>query len=393
MCSPLPRVVALDCVPSSGADAPGESRIAVRLRSLLREATSFDLLLSVDAPCAELQPDAEAPSSLDPLETTVQASALSPSSLPLPLPLPWLSRVVRTNGAAWEKRVALAATLWRDVDARMGTRVLSCCCSGQVFARRRAGARGWLRSPLSPAPDPLEVCASLRHCRVRVCPTCSDRYRNQLREGVARVARPYAWPTFITLTIQHDLFSPLDELLDRLQHAWRKLQKTAVWKNVDAGVKIIEITHGENGWHPHVHVVADCRWIQQSDLAAAWRRASGGSSIVDVRRVKSRGEIASYVSKYLSKPSSISEPALLAEYARATHGRRLVGCFGASYGQALLDDDEVLDDPSPNPLDGWVAVGTLQQVWLQALAGTTIAQQIIRKLFPQFAPALRAAPS
>lgn len=393
MCSTLPRVVALDCVPTSGVDSPGESKLATRLRSLLRDARSFELSISVEPSEDGLRGGAAPPSSLDPLETSAQPRRLSPSPLPMPLPLPWFGRVVRSHGAEWENRVALAACLWRDVDARMAERVLSCCCTGAVYARRRAGTRGWRLSPLKPAEEPLELCAALRHCRCRVCPVCSDRYRNLLREGVARVARPYAWPAFITLTIQHDFISPLDELLDRLQHAWRKLQRAAVWRTVDAGVKIIEITHGENGWHPHVHVVADCRWIQQSDLAAAWRRATGGSSIVDVRRVKSRQELASYVSKYLSKPSAIRDPHLLAEYARATHGRRLVGCFGASYGQPLLEDHEVLDDPVPDPREGWVPVGSLEEWYRQALSGAAFARSLILRLCPSFSAALRAAPS
>jgi hypothetical protein len=62
--------------------------------------------------------------------------------------------------------------------------------------------------------------------------------------------------------------------------SWRKTRQIGtiqrIWKrNVFASIRAVEVTHGENGWHPHLHVLIYSEsWTDEDRdlLMAAWRR-------------------------------------------------------------------------------------------------------------------------
>lgn len=75
----------------------------------------------------------------------------------------------------------------------------------------------------------------------------------QPREAWAR------W-SMVTLTMPHHAGDELRELLDRLLAAWRRVRATRtvreiLARRVGASVRALEITIGDNGWHPHIHLL------------------------------------------------------------------------------------------------------------------------------------------
>ena len=66
---------------------------------------------------------------------------------------------------------------------------------------------------------------------------------------------------FLTLTVPHEHGEDLEPLLEGLQRAWSKTIAGRPWMGfkrqygVLGQIKVVEVTLGRNGWHPHLHVL------------------------------------------------------------------------------------------------------------------------------------------
>ncbi|MFS8806871.1 protein rep [Synechococcus sp. R6-10] len=104
----------------------------------------------------------------------------------------------------------------------------------------------------------------VKRCRSPwVCPHCAPRLAARraevLRPQVASLLRQGYRPWLVTLTLRHNRNSSLDELFGLLGKAWSRLTSGRQWASLkSAGVEYLrgyDLTHGENGWHPHIHAV------------------------------------------------------------------------------------------------------------------------------------------
>lgn len=87
----------------------------------------------------------------------------------------------------------------------------------------------------------------------------------------------------LTATVRHALGNDLKALRKALSEAWRSLWagKAGMRRRRQWGlahtVRGLEVTHGANGWHPHLHVLAfvkhDVAESVQLELREAWIRA------------------------------------------------------------------------------------------------------------------------
>jgi hypothetical protein len=97
------------------------------------------------------------------------------------------------------------------------------------------------------------------HCKARYCPECRPIIT---MERVARWRSAIAtmqWPLFMTLTIPN---SEDPERLRFLRKKWSAFRRRKlIRERIRGGVATIEITNIGNGWHPHLHAIADCRWL------------------------------------------------------------------------------------------------------------------------------------
>jgi hypothetical protein len=105
----------------------------------------------------------------------------------------------------------------------------------------------------------VQTCAS-----VWACPVCSAAIRQGRANELERVAVAHldagGGLAFLTLTLPHGRQDALADLLGGLQGAWRRLQQKSGYRvrreALGLGaVRAVEITHGRNGWHPHLHLL------------------------------------------------------------------------------------------------------------------------------------------
>lgn len=167
----------------------------------------------------------------------------------------------------------------------------------------------------------LQVCAS-----VWVCPVCSakitERRRVELAAGLAFWrAEAGGYLLFVTYTLRHHKGDSLDTVLSALLWAFENVHKGGWWTrfqakhNIWGKIRSLEVTHGDKGWHPHMHCLyfigsGELPAVNAFDLAVTERwsyllksqgRDASWQHGVDVRM--SDADIAGYVSKYGRDPA------------------------------------------------------------------------------------------
>ena len=172
----------------------------------------------------------------------------------------------------------------------------------------------------------LATCGS-----VWACPVCSAKVAAARQDEVGRAA---AWWEaqggalgFLTLTVSHKAHNSLRSVWDAISAGWHSITSGRAWKRnaetfgIEGWSRFIEVTHGENGWHVHVHVILFLHHaLGQVDVAVAsaallgrWRsgiakhgfRASDQHG-ADLRMLTSddaAAEISRYVTKTVYRPS------------------------------------------------------------------------------------------
>jgi len=274
-----------------------------------------------------------------------------------------------------------------------------------------------------------------RCASVWACPVCAPNIRarraKEIAKGIQNAHLIGAPVFFVTATVPHRSHESLSDVMDRLQSMY-----SAVWSGragcalrQDFGllgtIRAIEVTHGDNGWHPHVHalVIGSPGETAPSDMIAAQlaERVGGawhhqfvthgyaGKYIpgvsLDVRVVEPRDDhsVAEYVSDPngwdvsleltradIKKGRGVTAQAILGlameseddeqrwlsrwiEYERSTKGRRFVVWSRGlkdRLGVTTVDDDEGAADNS-----GSVTVASFDvaaDVWLTARRTGTI---------------------
>lgn len=163
----------------------------------------------------------------------------------------------------------------------------------------------------------LHTCKS-----VWTCPICSARISeartHELHQMIEHAEEMGYRPLLVTLTFSHHAYDQLADLLPAFTKALSRARTGGGWSRVRqefrplGAVRSIEVTHGENGWHPHAHEL----WFLPADVdvdafAAAyrkqWMRAleHAGLSGTEDRAFKAnaaRASIAAYLQKWGRQP-------------------------------------------------------------------------------------------
>lgn len=107
---------------------------------------------------------------------------------------------------------------------------------------------------------------NLAQCkRIWDCPHCaaliSAKRRDEVRELIEAHARAGGSVWMGALTVPHARFDEPRQLRRAVADCWRRVQSGAPWLRAIAragfigSVRALEVTHGRNGWHPHLHVL------------------------------------------------------------------------------------------------------------------------------------------
>lgn len=130
-------------------------------------------------------------------------------------------------------------------------------------------------------------------CRARVCPTCHVARRFKLAREVEHVVLERETETraqsyLATLTVRHSAEDPVSITRD-VRKAWRLVLQSRAWQRLRAEhqlewIAAEEVTHGKNGYHPHVHALLMPRkplaqWDEptdeQGERVASWLYDTG----------------------------------------------------------------------------------------------------------------------
>lgn len=202
-------------------------------------------------------------------------------------------------------------------------------------------------------------------CKRRWCPECQPGLSMKRMARWGHAIETMQWPLFLTLTMPN---SEDPESLRILRDAWGKLRRRKlIHTKIKGGVATFEVTNKGNGWHPHIHAVADCRWLSlhvpeplttdkkevvaqkcklaQQELSALWADVLGvKESVVWIQRVKSVGTMAKEVLKYCLKGSELIEcEEQIAPLLRVIQKTRMLSGWGSLHP---LPKEEEEDKPS-----------------------------------------------
>ncbi|WP_181725729.1 protein rep [Nocardia gipuzkoensis] len=168
----------------------------------------------------------------------------------------------------------------------------------------------------------LETCG-----RVWLCPVCSAKIRvrrgDQIAEAVGRHLDGGGTAWFVTVTLPHEKGDALADSFAALTEAWRYVKTGRAYQRdrkdfgILGDIKAVEVTHGENGWHPHAHVLVIasrglefdemCAWVARLDARWAkglakvgWPTGKPGVRLTVVPVEKGKG-LAAYITKVQEK--------------------------------------------------------------------------------------------
>ena len=300
---------------------------------------------------------------LDPLDTSAQRRADTANLRP------WVDeddsrRFIHSGWARRRARIRKALEV-ADVPWR------------RQWAFRHCGGDAWVQRSHE---DPPRYRVQANWCRDRWCAVCATRRGNQIAARLLADRDPRNL-RFLTLTLRilpRGVASPgepgsLKHALDRLQACFRRLRATELWRGaVTGGAAFIEVkwSHNSQGWHVHAHCLLEGRYMPHPKLREAWRRITGDSHVVDIRKVRTTTKAVNYVTRYVTKSwdrETEAQPALLVEAIIALGSRRLVNSFGTWRGTLLR--------ATPSEVE-WSSVMTLADLQDQMEAGNPTAYEI-----------------
>jgi hypothetical protein len=198
-------------------------------------------------------------------------------------------------------------------------------------------------------------------CRRRWCPSCAFAVQMDRLSRYRRAAEEMQWPLFITLTVPN---SADPECIREVREKWGRMRRRKLMVDrIKGGISTIEVTNTGAGWHPHLHVLADCKWLAlhtpaptsldsegvrrqkydhaRLELSALWGQViSNPVAVVSALR-KPAGECLRYALKYAIKGSDLIESKEnIAPLIRVLSKSRMVSTFGSCHGRVEADDED-----------------------------------------------------
>lgn len=131
--------------------------------------------------------------------------------------------------------------------------------------------------------EPNRAKAYYRHLRccgsIWICPVCASKISEHRKMEIRRVINAIHYkPVLCLFTMQHSKKTPLRVTVAELMAAYAGFTSGCGWQDIRTRfevfgwVRSLEFTHGQNGWHPHLHVIV---WAKSNNYDCI-RDAMGG---------------------------------------------------------------------------------------------------------------------
>lgn len=240
-------------------------------------------MASLSAPCPSLKNDDFDPAGDAPLGTNAKSSSPTPPSTPPddPEKLRRLTRVIRYQAHS-------QARIWLSLDA------FSKGAKYPGNMHRTCACRYLHHAPVNimHAPDHhSSFYAGLVSCGSPwSCPLCAaliqERRRLEIEQAIAWAESQGLACVLVTLTFPHQAWHRLADLIIQQRDAFKRLRSGKSWMKIKplGLIRSLEVTHGDNGWHPHTHELWFCersREPLQADLARLWQSACTRAGLLD----------------------------------------------------------------------------------------------------------------
>lgn len=177
-------------------------------------------------------------------------------------------------------------------------------------------------------------------CNTRTCPKCAKIRAKRYYEVIYEVVKNWQWCVHIVLT--YERVQDIGEGVRAVKQAFSKLKRYVGWKRVvNSAIGFIETKPKPDGWHVHIHVLAECRWLEVTKLAEMWKKATKGKGyIVHITRAGYRKGAVNEVVKYVLKVSWMNEEHKR-EFEEALKNVKLV--VRDRFDASLLDNTEMFE--------------------------------------------------
>lgn len=192
-------------------------------------------------------------------------------------------------------------------------------------------------------------------CNYRICLYCgkvrSWRYISQYYDLIKpkRIARSIydngLRHVILTLKNQKDIEKGVTKLYESFRKLRRRKycnEKIKGKKRLRGGLGVIHIKIGKDGlWNIHFHFLIDSSYLDMkshkkkgghSKFVTEWKECTGGSGVLQIKRVRSQKAALEYVLIYITRELDNLGPKDMALFFKATFGRRLLFTFGDFYG-------------------------------------------------------------
>lgn len=200
-----------------------------------------------------------------------------------------------------------------------------------------------------------------KKCNYRICPECgkvrSFKFYKKFIEVIKtkRIARSIfdKGLRLLTLTIKNQ--EDLEQGITKLYDSFTQLKRRDYCKNkLFGGLGVIEIKKGQDEkWNHHIHFVIDSSFLDMKShertgkdamLVQEWKKCTGDSGVLNIKRITDHSGALNYVLKYLTKGIYDLTNEEKAIFFKLTFKRRLLFTFGEFYRIRFIKEKYVCPD-------------------------------------------------
>lgn len=187
----------------------------------------------------------------------------------------------------------------------------------------------------------VKVCTSCNkqssfynRCELFFCPICAPRLSRERKQSIEWWTKQIHQPKHVVLTVRNAA-QLTKTYVQNLKRQLARLRRQNIFAGVSGGFYSIEVTNEGRGWHVHIHLLVNARWIPADKLAKVWGNLVGQNFAIVKVKDCSQTDYLREVTKYAVKGSELAKwsGAEIAQFIEAFRGVRLFGVFGNLYGK------------------------------------------------------------